>query len=252
MKYYKTLLILFIAAISYETMQSQSTTKPVYVFVHGMTRGGWGFKNIGSLLTESGNIVYRPTLTGLGNRVHLASSNIILDTNILDIVNTILYEDLNDVILVGHSYGGMVVTGVADRIPERIRKLIYIDALLPEDGESAVSMTGTKIDSSMKIENGLIIPEWLQEGKTPPKSVPHPALTLIDDISLTNPMRLEIPSTYILTVDKGKDAKEDDFFSQAERATKKEWTVLQLEADHNPQWSAPEELVGMLQKIVKK
>ena len=252
MNLYRNLLIVFVIIISNETLQSQSSSKPVYVFVHGMTAGGWAFKKVDSLLTESGNSVYRPTLTGTGERVHLASTNVVLNTHISDIVNTIMYEDLNDVILIGHSYGGMVVTGVADRIPERIKKLIYIDAFVPEDGESAASIANIRIDASIKIVNGLLFPEWLKDGQEPPREEPHPIQTLLDDISLTNPKRLKISSIYILTVDLGKSPEEDDFYPQAERAKKKNWTVLQLNADHNPQWSKPVELVEMLKAIVTK
>ncbi|MGC1204528.1 MAG: alpha/beta fold hydrolase [Flavobacteriaceae bacterium] len=250
--YYKTFAIILIATISYGTAQSQSKSKSVYVYVHGMTAGGWAYKNIDSMLTASGNIFYRPTLTGLGERAHLTSSNITLKVHILDVVNTILYEDLHDIILVGHSYGGMVTTGVADSIPKRIKKLIYIDAFLPEDGESVLSITGNPIDSSARIENGLLYPKWLPEGHDPPKGVPHPVLTFIDDIRLTNPRRLEIPSTYILTVEKNLKPEDDMFFSAAERAKKKGWTVLQLEADHSPERTALKELVKMLQEIVNK
>jgi pimeloyl-ACP methyl ester carboxylesterase len=218
------------------------------VIVHGAWGGGWAFKNVDSLLTEKGNTVYRPTLTGQGERVHLASTSIGLNTHITDVVNTILYEDLHDVILVGHSYGGMVVTGVADSIPERIQQLIYIDAFLPENGESLLTIN--KI--SLRNVNGFVIPPWVAEGQKPPKDVPHPYKTLSDSIILKNPMRMKIPTTYILTVDKGKEPKDDDFASQAERAKKKGWKVLQLEADHNAQWSAPEELVEMLQGIAEE
>ena len=87
------------------------------------------------LLTADGNKVYRPTLTGHGEHSNLASTNIDLDTHIQDIVNVILWENLHNVVLVGHSYGGMVITGVADRVPGRIKRVVYIDALLPENGE---------------------------------------------------------------------------------------------------------------------
>ena len=95
-----------------------------------------GLETRGRLLTAGGYQVYRPTLTGQGEHSNLASTNIDLDTHIQDIVNVILWEDLHDVVLVGHSYGGMVITGVADRVPDRIRHLVYLDALLPENGES--------------------------------------------------------------------------------------------------------------------
>lgn len=248
MKYYGIVLIFVINAISFQPLFSQSTSKPLYVIVHGAWGGGWAFKNVDSLLTESGGIVYRPTLTGQGERVHLATLDIGLDTHIKDVVNTILYEDLHNVILIGHSYGGMVITGVADSIPDRIIKLIYIDAFVPEDNESLESITGGFVEK-FKTVNGYVIPPWVPEEKTPPKDVPHPLKTLTDSISLKNTDRLKIETTYILTVDKGLDPKQDEFATQAERANKKGWSMLQLEADHNAQWSTPDELVKMLKKI---
>ena len=89
--------------ISFQPVFSQATAKPVYVIVRGGFGGGWAFKNVDSLLTKTGSIVYRPTLTGLGERVHLATLDIGLDTHIKDVVNTILYEELHNIILVGHS-----------------------------------------------------------------------------------------------------------------------------------------------------
>ena len=248
MKYYRTFLILIIAAISFQPLFSQTTSKPVYVIVHGAWGGSWGFKKVDSLLTETGSNVYRPSLTGQGERVHLATLDVGLDTHIKDVVNTILYEDLNNVILIGHSYGGMVVTGVADSIPNRIIKLVYLDAFVPEDNENLESISGNGT-IAFKVTNGYVIPPWVPEGKAPPKDVPHPYKTLTDTISLKNPDRLKIATTYILTVDKGADPKLDDFASQAERAKKKGWSMLQLEADHNAQWSAPEEFVKMLKEI---
>lgn len=251
MNYYRIVLLFVITAFSSQPIFSQTTCKPVYVIVHGAWGGGWAFKKVDSLLAETGSIIYRPTLTGQGERVHLATKNVGLDTHIKDVVNTILYEDLYHVILIGHSYGGMVITGVADSVPERITKLIYIDALVPEDNESVNSIFG-KGDEKFEVKNGYVIPPWVPEGKTPPKDVPHPLKTWTDSISLKNPDRLKIPTTYILTVDKGLDTEQDDFASQAERANNKGWSMLQLESDHNAQWSAPEALVKMLKEIENK
>ena len=106
--------------------QSAVTGKKfTYVIVHGAWGGGWDWKHVDQLLTADGHKVYRPTLTGQGERSHLASTNIDLDTHIQDIVNVIVWEDLHNVVLIGHSYGGMVITGVADRAPDRIRRLVY-------------------------------------------------------------------------------------------------------------------------------
>ena len=134
------LLILFSATVPHDAnAQTQKPTppaKPVFVIVHGAWGGSWAFRRVEALLREKGCIVYRPSLTGQGERVHLASPAVSLSTHIDDVVNVIRFEDLHDVILVGHSYGGMVITGVADRVPDRIRRLIYLDAFVPNDGKA--------------------------------------------------------------------------------------------------------------------
>jgi pimeloyl-ACP methyl ester carboxylesterase len=221
--------------------------QPVYVIVHGAWGGSWAFKKTDSLLTAKGCLVYRPSLTGQGERVHLATLDVGLKTHITDVVNTILYEDLRNVVLVGHSYGGMVITGVADSIPERIQRLIYLDAFVPKDGESVKNdLRSSRWEWFEKINrNGFLYPEWLKPGQIP-GDVPHPVKTFTDTISLKNPKAAQIPGMYILTVDKGKKPEEDDFASQADRARQKNWPVQILEADHNPQWSVVEKLAEML------
>ena len=246
------ILVLFFIAASFSS-GAQKASRPVYVIVHGAWGGSWSFKKIDSLLTQKGAIVYRPSLTAQGERVHLASPQVGLKTHITDVVNTILYEELYDVILVGHSYGGMVITGVADSVPGRIRKLIYLDAFLPEHGETVFDIFGNaRNDFKDMVKEGFIVPPWVVAGTAPPTDVPHPLKTFTDTIQLTNKRRHTISSTYILTVDKGVDRTKDDFYSQAERARKKGWTVLQLTSDHNPQWSAPLALAVMLEAIRKQ
>ena len=221
-------------------------SKPVYVIVHGAWGGSWAFKKTDSLLTAKGCKVYRPCLTGLGERSHLASPMIGLTTHVADVVNTILFEDLRNVILVGHSYGGMVISGVADRIPDRIQKVIYVDAFVPSDGESVKMIQAAKWDYYEKMLRGdLLFPPWIVPGKIP-GDVPQPIKTFTDPIYLKSEKAKSIPGVYILTVEKGKKAAEDDFAAQAERAKEKKWTMLQLESDHNPQWSATTKLVELL------
>lgn len=242
------ILILFYA----NTLVSFSQTKnekPIYVIVHGAWGGGWAFKEVDSLLTAKGAAVYRPTLTGHGERVHLASTDIRLETHILDVVNTILYEDLQNVILVGHSYGGMVITGVADSIPERISEMIYLDAFVPENEESLNSINRALNRQAHKNMDGYVIPFWVPEGTHPPKDVPQSWKTFDDPVILDNPLRLKIPTSYVLFVDPGKEANEDDFAWAAQRAEKKSWPVLYLKSDHNAQWSAPVELAEMLWNV---
>jgi pimeloyl-ACP methyl ester carboxylesterase len=107
-----------------------------YVLVHGGHHGGWCYKKVARLLRNAGHEVYSPTLTGLGERRHLLSADVDLDMHIADVVGVLTVEDLRDVVLVGHSYGGMVITGVADRVPDRIKELVYLDAAHPRNGES--------------------------------------------------------------------------------------------------------------------
>src|SRR5947208_13380542 len=109
-----------------------------FVIVHGAWGGAWSWNRIVvPLLRRRGHAVYAVTLTGLGERTHLASPDVTLDTHIQDVVNVLFYEDLTDVILVGHSYGGNVITGVADRDPDRLQQLVYLDAATPSDGQSS-------------------------------------------------------------------------------------------------------------------
>ena len=107
---------------------ADAAEKYTYVVVHGATAGGWEWKRAGQFLTADGHTVYRATLTGLGERMHLNSPEIDLRTHVDDVVNLILFEDLHDVVLTGHSYGGMVITGVMDRVPDRIRHVVFLDA----------------------------------------------------------------------------------------------------------------------------
>jgi len=110
-----------------------------FVLVQGAWIGGWYWRPIMQALRKSGHEAYAPTLTGLGERIHLMSPSINLDTHIADVVNLIKWEELSDVVLVGHSYGGMVITGVADALSDRIRSLVYLDAFVPKDGEALVN-----------------------------------------------------------------------------------------------------------------
>jgi pimeloyl-ACP methyl ester carboxylesterase len=112
-----------------------------FVLVHGAWHGGWCWRRVRSLLQEQGHIVFTPTLTGLCERSHLFSGSINLTTHVTDVVNLIEWEGLEDIVLCGHSYGGMVITGVAERVPERIRSLVFLDAFVPADGQSLMSFS---------------------------------------------------------------------------------------------------------------
>jgi pimeloyl-ACP methyl ester carboxylesterase len=107
-----------------------------YVLIHGAFHGGWCWTRVRSLLESKGHRVFTPTLTGLGDRSHLLSRDVGLDTHIADVTNLMVWEELSDNVLVGHSYGGFVVRHAADRMPERIRSLIYLDAFVPDNGKA--------------------------------------------------------------------------------------------------------------------
>ena len=233
-----------------QTPKTDTPAKTTIVIVHGAWGGAWAFKKVEAMLRQKGFDVYRPQLTGQGDRVHLARPDIGLNTHIEDVVNTILYEDLRDIILVGHSYGGMVISGVADRVPDRIKRLVYLDAMVPNDGESVQNIFGRGNDFIARMTKGdYIVPSWVKPDQPPPHDVPQSLKTFTDPIVLKNEAARKIPATYILTVEKDKEAKNDDFFSQSQRAKERGWTMLQLTSDHNPQWSAPEALVEMLAGI---
>ncbi len=113
-----------------------------YVLVHGGGHGGWCWQAVARRMRARGQEVYTPTLTGLGERAHLLSAAVDLELQITDVVKLLEFEDLRDVILVGHSYGGMVITGVADRATERVGQLVYLDAAYPQNGQSLVDHAG--------------------------------------------------------------------------------------------------------------
>jgi pimeloyl-ACP methyl ester carboxylesterase len=239
-----SLLVLFSSSHAQDTNKNHSSQ--VVVFVHGAWGGGWDYKNMQILLESKGYTVYRPTLTGLGEREHLNGPDVDLDTHIMDIVNVLKFEELTDIILVGHSYGGMVITGVAHRVPERIKHIIYMDAMLPVDGESVNSLMGTeRAESSEQSTNKPweIPPYWPDWGK----DVPHPAGTFRQAISLGNPDAEQLPATYVLTIEPG--AEMDSFSKFAERAKAREWRYFELPTGHNAQRTMPNEYAEIIMSI---
>ena len=187
-----------------------------YVLVHGGGHGGWCYQRVARLLRAAGHEVYTPTLTGLGERAHLLRPEVDLDTHIADVVGLLKYEDLRDVILVGHSYGGMVITGIADRAPDRIGHLVYLDAATPVNGESLAMHAKAIMDglrASMQVVNGVELVMFPSVemanylGVTNPEDVawvverltPQPWKTFAQPLRLTNEVALcKIPQTHIV------------------------------------------------------
>jgi pimeloyl-ACP methyl ester carboxylesterase len=224
------------------------------VFVHGAWGGGWQFHKVQPLLENAGHRVSRPTMTGLGERFHLARPDVGLSTHVEDIVNHLAFEDLHEIVLVGHSYGGMVISGVAERVPHRIAQLVYMDAIVPEDGDSVAGLFGDAIETMAKAggdgdEPWQLVPVWVEEGQEPPVDVPQPLLTFTESITLGNPEASRIPTTFILTVEAGKET--DDFDLFADRARERRWTVVEMEGGHNPQWYQPENFAQVLLRVIE-
>ncbi|MDN4504290.1 alpha/beta hydrolase [Alteromonadaceae bacterium BrNp21-10] len=221
-----------------------------YILVHGATGGGWDWKGIDDRLTTNNHQVYRPTLTGLGEKVHLANPEINLTTHINDVVNLILFENLNNVVLVGHSYGGMVITGVMDRIPERIAYVIFLDAVVPDDGMSANDVFGSSFPDEMIIDGQIHFP-WLNAEQTYPKDVPQSLKTFTEPVSFNNPKALALPATYVAFVSPKDIELRKSRDSSWKRAKERGWKIVTLDSDHNAQRTHPEELVSLLQTTVK-
>jgi pimeloyl-ACP methyl ester carboxylesterase len=236
------------SAAGLEPMQPSQQFKNssyTYVLVHGASGGGWDWRVMDQLLSAEGHTVYRATLAGLGERSHLASAEINLTTHIDDVANLILFEELEQIVLVGHSYGGMVITGVMDRLPEKIKQVFFLDAFVPADGMAAVDMW--EDISNYKVEDGLVYFPWLDGAKPVPGDVPQSLKTLTEPVSFRNPKALKLPVTYVPFVEGVVQAKARSFFDSSwKRAVERGWAVRTLESGHNAQRSHPEELGELL------
>jgi pimeloyl-ACP methyl ester carboxylesterase len=232
-----------------------------YVLVHGAWHGGWCWKKVTPLLRAAGHEVFTPTLTGLGERSHLLSPDIGLDTHIQDIVNVLEYEDLHGVILVGHSYGGMVITGAADRCPERLAHLLYLDAIVPQDGESffdrASPETRTRLkESAIAMGHGWRVPHpplslW---GITSPEDAQwviqkityHPLKTFEQPVHIKSSAFAKLQRTFIHCTERSGRGQSPT----AQRLrSEKGWRYRELATGHDAMITQPKELADMLLEI---
>jgi pimeloyl-ACP methyl ester carboxylesterase len=194
-----------------------------FVLVHGGGHGGWCYQRVSRRLRAAGHDVFSPSLTGLADRKHLLGPHVDLDTHITDIVNLLEYEDLRDVVLAGHSYGGMVITGVADRAGDRVGRLVYLDAARPRNGEALADTSPDlmrEAHAGMRVVDGVELvlfpdsPSMRHMGVTDPddfawmisKITPHPwkcftqKLTLRDEDALGRIHRTAINCTPVLKI----------------------------------------------------
>jgi pimeloyl-ACP methyl ester carboxylesterase len=232
-----------------------------FVLVHGAWGGAWSWnKLVAPRLRQAGHAVHAVTLTGLGERAHLATPEVDLDTHIQDVVNVLFYEDLRDVLLVGHSYGGMVITGVADRCPERLSQLVYLDAAVPADGQALADQFGPErrrelSERAAREGDGWRLPPGPMQGDDPPEILAWaaPRRQAQPLKTFTQPLRLThgettLPRAYVYcAAGKAPDSP------QAQRAERLKadprWRFFALETGHNLHYSAPDETVAILNEL---
>lgn len=245
------------------------------VLVHGAWAGGWVWRRVSPLLRMEGHEVYTPTLTGLGERVHLASPAVSLDTHIQDIQNLLSYEDLENVVLVGWSYGGMVVTGVLDRVPGRLGHVVYLDAEVPHDGQSEFDLSGPEFRDEMeqsarstgegwKASLGdadaieAFFGGWLPEPETRRwfaaklASNGQPIETFRQPVRLSNPAADVVPRTFIrCPVDGAVWASIYDPIVERTRNDPR-WGVRELASNHLAPLAAPELVAAALIDVTRQ
>lgn len=226
-----------------------------YVLVHGAWGGAHGFGKVRPLLTAAGHDVSTPALTGIGERSHLASPQVNLTTHIQDVVNVIWYHDLRDIVLLGFSYGGMVVTGAVSHVADRVRHLVYLDAFLPDDGQSLYDLTGQPGGPVLGLGEQWLVPARPREYEDPaeaafsgPRRTPHPRACFTEPARV--PRQLEdypFGRTYIKATE---EAEPKAFWTAAQRArSSPAWNYREIATNHMVPANRPEELTEMLLEL---
>jgi pimeloyl-ACP methyl ester carboxylesterase len=228
-----------------------------YVLVHGAWHGSWCWKRVRKALQAAGHDVFTPTLTGVGERSHLNSPGVNLSTHIADVANLILWEELSDVILCGHSYGGCVISGVADRIPDRIRALVYLDAFVLENGEALIDMLppaavqGMRQGAQAAGDGWKVAPIPAEAFNVNPRDsawvnrqcTPQALAAFEEPIALKGGIGRIGDVTHILAT--GYTAG-SPFPASHERAKKKGWKTRALPCGHDVMLDLPDELAAFL------
>jgi pimeloyl-ACP methyl ester carboxylesterase len=230
-----------------------------FVLVHGAWHGGWCWRDVAAVLRTAGHQVFTPTMTGLGERAHLLNAQVGLSTFIDDIAAVILSEELDNVVLVGHSFGGHVINGVADRMPQLLRQLIYLDGLVVQHGQSALSIMPPAVQAertrTMDAEGlRMTIPSPDQFGLSDPAQLawvmrqltPHPLKGYTEPLQLQHPLGNGLPKTYIAVTDPWYPPLAE--LRQWVRS-QPDWDWRELAACHNAMVSAPLALASLLMEL---
>jgi pimeloyl-ACP methyl ester carboxylesterase len=227
----------------------------VFVLVYGGFMGGWVWRQVAQFLRTAGHEVFAPTLTGFGERGHLANPSIDLNTHIQDIVGVLECEDLEQVILVGYSYGGLVITGVAEKAPERLSCLVYLDVPFPRDGQSVFDLEPEIVpmflESAREKGDG-----WrVMSAANPPRWQPQPLKTLTQPLEVKNPAAIGIPRAFIHCTIRPENHRLNLAWPAldraAEEAKKQGWWYREIEADHGVVFSKPKEVSEILLTLSK-
>lgn len=234
-----------------------------WVLVHGAWHGGWCWRKLVPKLASPGERVWTPTLTGLGDRAHLLRADVDLQTHVLDVCALLEMEDLRDVVLVGHSYAGMVIAGVADRMPERLAQLIYLDAFMPDAGKALRDYTAPA--GALAASAPPAPPAPPRDWRVPPRQTarefgiedpveaawvqerlrPQSALTFVQPLPLREGFPHGVRRAYIRCTD------DPWFVEAAERAARQGAVVRELRGHgHDAMWTAPAALARLLTELV--
>jgi pimeloyl-ACP methyl ester carboxylesterase len=241
------------------TSSAQSRNAGATVLLaHGAWSAAWAWKRMHPLMAAAGHRFFTPTYTGLGEREHLANPSIDLETHVQDILGVVKHEELKDFVLLAHSYGGMVATVVADRVPELIRKIIYLDAFVPKDGQSLVSMMPAPAQEAMRA-NVKAGDGWRAQPNPPPPDTSPEDVKWIAAHRMPQPFKCfdmpvklrngdsKVPRAYIRCT---RVAPGDTFLPFAERAKRERWSYHEIDASHSPAITAPQALATLLNKII--
>jgi pimeloyl-ACP methyl ester carboxylesterase len=225
-----------------------------YVLVHNGFAGGWVWADVAADLRSAGHTVHAPTLTGLGERAHLATPEVDLDTHVQDIVGVFDCEEISDVILVGSSSSAMVIAGVAERIPEKIGRLVYVDTIEPKDGQSWVDLMTPAVSAPLlevaeKFGEGWRVP---RNDVPPPRWVAHPLKTVTQPLKVSNPDAAQLPRSYVHATAKPEGwffglGEVIDAYAAEVRASGADFH--EIDSDHLPQLSKPREFAAILTTI---
>jgi pimeloyl-ACP methyl ester carboxylesterase len=225
-----------------------------YVLVHGAWGGSYGFRSVRRILNAAGHEALTPSLTGLGERSHLTGPHVDLSVHVRDVVNVLHYDDLEDVVLLGFSYGGMVVTGALEQVADRVRELVYLDAFVPDDGDSVRSLTGGELgddspDAPPTVPAGIrTFDDPMVAARSNPRRHAQPMRTLTERVRVSVPVEQRgVGLTYVRATQDPNGAWFEPSAARARESTA--WRYHEIATTHMVPENRPEELAELLQAL---